>query len=292
MTSTRNTYLTWLVVAAGALINGATFMADLDLPVGVAAGIPHILPAALMFMTGSRRLIAGFSLLGVVLIGVGWIYSPAGEYSHVVALNRVSTMFAVAFVGGCSWMVLHHSERQFEMMSELLEKDSLTALLNRRGLAISGRAMIAECREQSAPLAALAIDIDHFKSVNDQHGHIAGDGVILHIADSLRTLLGDDSLLARVGGDEFVVLRKLQPDETARAIADTVCRYIEDNPFPSPEGEVPVSVSVGAVVYDGDYPPNEIAATADADVALYRAKRAGRARVSVRSTDTASVATI
>ncbi len=156
--------------------------------------------------------------------------------------------------------------------------DALTGLANRRHLDHQYRQIMSEPAWQDVEQAVMHIDVDHFKKVNDTLGHDAGDAVLVHIADVLRKYAGDDTLIARVGGDEFVVLFPAAPDDAyltriAQKIIDELIR-----PFEYGNTRCDLGASIGIAKGQPDWSaPRQI--FIDADLALYRAKSAGRGRV-------------
>jgi diguanylate cyclase (GGDEF)-like protein len=147
--------------------------------------------------------------------------------------------------------------------------DPVTGLLNRRGLENSLVQSIAHTQRAEEPLSALMIDLDHFKQINDTHGHETGDQVLRVIADSMRTVFRDSDILGRWGGDEFLVLLPATNAEGAHDASRRLCDHVsETDMLPHPADQL-VTLSVGAAT----------SATGDdlihqADVALYRVKHA------------------
>ncbi len=129
---------------------------------------------------------------------------------EVVASNLVD----VEDVGGFTFQARDISERkELEQQLELLaSSDSLTGLLNRRGFMRELERALAH-REPTSPLLRLVyIDLDNFKAINDQYGHLAGDDILTQIADRLRRIVNDSGIVGRIGGDEFVIV--LQAEDT------------------------------------------------------------------------------
>ena len=156
--------------------------------------------------------------------------------------------------------------------------DALTGLPNR--LHFSDRLDVVLAARPAPPAfaAVLFCDLDHFKSVNDTLGHVAGDELLRQVADRLRESVRADDLVARLAGDEFAVLLPSVPSETAaRAVADAVVRAF-DRPFVVDGRELDVTASVGvALQHDHSGTADQLQRRADA--AMYEAKEAGRNRV-------------
>lgn len=157
--------------------------------------------------------------------------------------------------------------------------DALTGLHNRSHFHVIAANTLARSQRSGEPVALLLCDIDHFKQVNDQHGHATGDQVLVHVASTLKARLRDCDALARWGGEEFLVLMPDCPQPMAAAAAERIRGAIEATPLHLPAGRtVPVTLSLGTAQVLG--PDDLEAAIARADRALYRSKHAGRNRVS------------
>lgn len=155
--------------------------------------------------------------------------------------------------------------------------DPLTGLANRRFLGERMEAVWSDAAAQAAPVAACHIDLDRFKAVNDLEGHGAGDLVLQEVARILTEIAGDRAFVARVGGDEFVVL--LAPPPSEAALAAMAERIIAALSVPLPAGTTSVQIggSVGiAVATPAERSPERL--LMDADVALNAAKRGGKGR--------------
>ncbi len=163
-------------------------------------------------------------------------------------------------------------------LRELAQTDPLTGLLNRRSFIERAGLALAEARAANGTLAVLLFDIDHFKQVNDTHGHAAGDAMLCHLARLTREQLRADDLFARIGGDEFAVLLAGAAD--ARAVAARLPARVAAHPLPFEGRELHCTISLGAAVVIADDHDLD-SALRQADAALYEAKRQGRARAIV-----------
>lgn len=158
-----------------------------------------------------------------------------------------------------------------ERLDRIAATDDLTGLSNRRRFVDQLDARLAEAGSVSTCI--ILFDIDHFKSVNDLHGHAVGDQVLRHVASAIRSTLRSDDLIGRVGGEEFAVLCSVRSEEVAQGVAHRLRRSIMDIRVP----EVPdlrVSASFGVAQLQVDQTPAE--ALAAADCPLYQAKAEGR----------------
>jgi diguanylate cyclase (GGDEF)-like protein len=182
--------------------------------------------------------------------------------------------------------VAHEAEARelaldIERLRKLSETDPLTGLLNRRAFLATAERQVAYARRYDRTLAVVVADIDHFKQVNDTHGHAAGDAVIRDIALRLQTAARDTDLVARFGGEEFVVLLMESDVTAAVSYAERTRALIAASPVVAESGaQVRVTVSLGCTILSaGDRDVQD--AIDRADDALYGAKAAGRNRVRV-----------
>lgn len=172
---------------------------------------------------------------------------------------------------------VRHFRFQFEHLKSEAQTDPLTGLFNRRTL----DQFVKHHITHSLPFSVLIMDLDNFKSVNDTYGHDVGDDVLRFLANALKRLLGDDYVICRMGGEEFVVLVPTDDIEVAMKDAETVRAYMSDTASPTGHS---VTISIGVATYP------ELAETSEqlyrmADNALYRAKRYGRNRVELANGD-------
>lgn len=156
--------------------------------------------------------------------------------------------------------------------------DALTELLNRQEALSRIETLGSQSRRSGHELAVLFCDLDHFKKINDHHGHLAGDEVLRIMADRLRAILrSSDDLAARLGGDELlVVLNGVHDLQNASALAEKL-RASAAEPIFTPEGPVHVTLSIGVALFHDHETTEDLVARADA--AMYRAKKSGRNRV-------------
>ena len=166
-------------------------------------------------------------------------------------------------------------------LDRLSRTDALTGSLNYRGFQDAAERLWREARATGGQLSVLALDIDHFKKYNDLYGHAEGDGALRRFAGAVSSaLLHADDLLARPGGEEFVVFLPGSTQEQAMGVGQRVCERVRGADIvhaASSEGRMTVSIGV-ASLQPGDDDAEQMLRRADA--ALYRAKAAGRNRVS------------
>lgn len=175
--------------------------------------------------------------------------------------------FLAYYTVGRAIMDLAISRDVFERLSRT---DPLTGLLNRRAFVDTIAAM-------RTPYVIAAIDIDRFKSINDTHGHSAGDAVLVEVAGQLRLAFGDGAVLARLGGEEFGVVMEDPGRERAVAMLERARSMLELQVFRVAGKQVSVTFSAGLSKPGGENGYSTL--LTDADKALYLAKAAGRNRI-------------
>ena len=161
---------------------------------------------------------------------------------------------------------------------ETTRTDHLTGLTNRRGFFERGEAAVKRAHTQGQAISLLAFDLDHFKSINDQYGHSVGDSVLKLFADTASEIAGADTLLARLGGEEFALLLIDKSSEEARAAGEAISRTFAERSSRLDGLTIGATVSVGVAeskVTTADLTSILVAA----DRALYRAKSLGRNRI-------------
>lgn len=167
-------------------------------------------------------------------------------------------------------------------LSRMSTTDSLTGLRNRRYVDEVLAIEVLRARRYGSPLSVLMADLDHFKQVNDAHGHVVGDEVLRGVADLLRQNLRVTDVGGRYGGEEFIVIMAQNPVEGARLLAERWREAVAEARFEvPPAGPLEVTLSVGVAGYDRDKHHTASDLVAAADAALYRAKQAGRNRVAL-----------
>jgi diguanylate cyclase (GGDEF)-like protein len=168
--------------------------------------------------------------------------------------------------------------RAFDRLRESSERDPLTQLYNRRAFDRIFAGEATRFERYGRPLALLMLDLDHFKDVNDRHGHEAGDEVLRHAARAAAGCIREIDVAARFGGEEFVVLLPETAPAAALEVADRIRAAVAASHVSWAAQEIAVTVSIGVAAC-----PGQVATPADlmaaADAALYQAKAAGRNRV-------------
>jgi diguanylate cyclase (GGDEF)-like protein len=164
-----------------------------------------------------------------------------------------------------------------KVLEEAAMTDHLTGLPNRRTMTEHLQHEVIRNRRSKAPLTLLMLDLDHFKQVNDRHGQDAGDAILVEAGQRMKELIRGQDLLARWGGEEFIILLPETPLSGGRIVAEKIRRRIADTPFAVPGAGLSLTISIGAAQLSEGQQAEEMIKSAD--VALYEAKRLGRDRV-------------
>jgi diguanylate cyclase (GGDEF)-like protein len=178
------------------------------------------------------------------------------------------------FIAGGNIESAYHDE-----IYRLTTVDGLTQVFNRRYFEETVEREISRCHRYGRSLSLVMVDIDHFKTINDTYGHLAGDHVLKHVASSIRTRIRREDILARYGGEEFAVLLPEVELKGAVQLAEKVRKLIEKQTFEFDKQAIPVTVSAGvATLTQPMHEASDLVRMADTH--LYAAKTDGRNRVS------------
>lgn len=175
----------------------------------------------------------------------------------------------------------YHDALEEKFQRQMLEsalRDGLTGAFNKKYFSERLTGEVAFSKRHGTPVALMLFDIDHFKPVNDTHGHLAGDSVLATFAERVSTMIRREDVFARYGGEEFAVLSRGLDMAAARAFAERIRQLIADYEFSFDEAIIPITISVGVAATPQvavEHPHDLVAA---ADQALYAAKRNGRNR--------------
>jgi len=183
-------------------------------------------------------------------------------------------------------ILLNRVVRRFQLRIETQAMtDSLTGLPNRRGFDRIAMNAIAETRREHKALSAMLLDLDHFKWLNDTHGHLAGDEVLSGFAEDIRRCLRDTDIICRWGGEEFIILLKDTNISGARRVAEKIRLLAEQHTYVFTGSALQVTVSLGLTELHPDDTLQSLIARADQ--ALYSAKQSGRNRVCTEAAEPA-----
>ena len=201
--------------------------------------------------------------------------------------NAVQTltfmMVFIALLVTSMGFVFMGKDRADQRNLRLAAQDELTGLANRRATIAALEREVARSRRTRQPLALMMVDVDHFKQVNDRHGHLAGDAVLRSICGTLVQRVRAQDTVGRYGGEEFLVVLPDTPRAGAARLAQELCAAVQATPCPWNGKTIAVTVSIG--VFGGLLEAQDQwdLLLHAADSALYRAKASGRNRVEVAS---------
>lgn len=205
------------------------------------------------------------------------MFASAGEGDF----RRASALVAVGASLLCAGYVALFA-RRWRAKQDLLDQlqrqamfDDLTGAYNRRTFIEVARLEIERAMRSGQSLSLIAIDIDHFKRVNDAHGHAAGDAALRGFCAGCRQILRRIDALGRIGGEEFAVLLPGAGVREARDIAERIRAATEQTPVPTADGDVRITISAGVALLALDTAGLD-ALLSEADAALYQAKHGGR----------------
>lgn len=239
--------------------------------------IPALGRARMLLIIGSSISLIGLGMRVVAIFGGG-----AAEMRYDVSNLKqtisvsIGTFTAMMISLG---LVLLAKERSESLLKHMALRDVLTGILNRRAILEQFSSELERARREHACLGVAMVDIDHFKQINDVHGHLAGDEVISHCARHLSQRLRASDSIGRYGGEEFLLLLPDTPPEGVAAVLDELRTSLAEAPAQYGESSIALRISIGVccdVPSEGDTTASLLAR---ADAALYEAKGMGRDRV-------------
>ncbi len=227
-----------------------------------------------------RMLLVGLAVVVASVVGsLGLTTSlstgldPATQRTGIMIAVVVPLIVSPIAVSTLIWLIVRNHRLLIEV-DRLASHDDLTGLMNRRAFLNRARARMAASNETRLVALALA-DLDHFKLINDRFGHSAGDRALRHVAGEIARNAPDDSLVARLGGEEFAILFEWTSLPDVRAKMERVGRAIAASPcLVDGEAQVAVTVSIGVAIAGTELDIDKLLRRADA--AMYAAKDNGR----------------
>ena len=294
-----NSYI--LFMAAGqraGVTRGRIFLGAICL---LACLCEFFLPRAQMFVVQAGAVALFFAGTGLVCGWRGWSHRNIGDaiiayaaammalgmpvavyyftrggtrlQGEAIAFGIHSAAYALIAIGFLASVVIEYQQH----LSNLATMDPLTRLLNRRGLDDALQISRAQAARRNLPTSAIMVDIDHFKQVNDSFGHEIGDHVLRQVADVISRLCRSSDVIARTGGEEFLIILPETDLDSARILAERIREAIGKRPMLVDSQRIGVTVSLGVSSIVGDMNLDEL--SLEADRAMYLAKRGGRNRV-------------
>jgi diguanylate cyclase (GGDEF)-like protein len=243
-------------------------------------------PLMLLFPSFVAAWFLGPWMLGATMVATGAACSVALGHTYDGALS-IAVQVAIsagalntAAVG--VYVLRRRVQRLLEATEALSHEDPLTGLANRRHLLEQAPRVWRQARREGSRVAAMVLDLDHFKQLNDAHGHAAGDAVLRAVASSLAATVRPSDVLARIGGEELIVLGLVSDPAEASRLAERLSTAVRTSR--TDDGHS-VTASIGIALDrpgDGEDPAEAMWRLVDrADGAMYEAKQAGRDRVAV-----------
>ena len=227
-------------------------------------------------MIGLFGQFAVFSLLRGLLLSVEEWQPLAMGILRPLAFVEVM----IYVLGGGLFMILMSHERTVRRLRLLADRDELTGLLNRRAFLVNAEGAAERARRGGTPLALVLLDLDHFKRINDEHGHLTGDRALRLAAEAVTATLRSGDAVGRYGGEEFCLLLPGTDAGTAEAIAERIRRNVAAVRIDTDRGPLLLTASFGVAALGPEATTvHELLVRADA--ALYAAKEQGRDRVVV-----------
>jgi len=188
-------------------------------------------------------------------------------------------------IGSTTILKFSYQDRLDEMfqrqMSESALRDGLTRAFNKRYFTERIDSEFQYANRHRTPLSLIFLDIDHFKKINDLHGHQAGDTVLMQLATLLMSMLGEEEVFARYGGEEFAIVARGSESEVAVTLSERMRAAVAAHPFAHESVSIPVTISIGVASAPAPGLGSAAELVARADETMYAAKRAGRNRVCV-----------
>ncbi|MGC9974646.1 MAG: diguanylate cyclase [Gaiellaceae bacterium] len=243
---------------------------------------------------GVARLVIVLGAFTASLVYAGYAFRRGEQLAGFAVTSAVSVLLVLRLF--VQVLERHrHSARLEEALREqeqLAVMDSLTGLYNRRFLDAELKLELDRSARTQMPVGVLLCDLDHFKLINDKHGHLVGDSVLREVGRRLLNAVRNGDLVARYGGEEFVVLLPDSGKEKLREIGERCRRAFEEVPFELSHGhEAPVTISIGGACWPEDAStPRELVGAAD--TALYRAKAEGRNRIRLSDQATGDISSL
>ncbi|MDG6398391.1 sensor domain-containing diguanylate cyclase [Pseudomonas quasicaspiana] len=200
--------------------------------------------------------------------------SALSDIRHSLYLNLLICLVITLIVVYLLNLVVNRFQYRIEAQATL---DSLTGLPNRRGFNLWAVKTLKDAQRDARPLTAMLLDLDHFKRLNDTHGHLAGDEVLAGFAEDLKSCLRQSDIICRWGGEEFIILLKGTDTVDAHDVAEKIRLLAEQHRYTFSGEPLYVTVSIGLSRLRPDDTLQSLIARADS--ALYRAKQNGRNQI-------------
>ncbi len=285
----------WIVFAAAiavlfwkSMIDESTSIRILAFSLANAIYFAHVIFVCLRYSDSSRA--SSFRVFAAISVPLALLslWRGAASVSQGTSSLLASTSEQIIFISyyicyqlaSATLLVLITNQQLQDKLEHLASTDPLTGLLNRRAFTRAAGREWSRSMRHKYPVSCLMIDIDHFKLLNDQHGHAVGDHVLTAVASSLTATMRIEDILCRYGGEEFVCLLPHTSKEGAQVMAEQLRERIAARKLSIDTGDCAVTISIGVAVRNARDITIE-SVIEEADRALYHAKQSGRNRVCV-----------
>lgn len=272
----EKSYRLWLAISEQALLNKLARHSSLILLLTLVGGLAILITGLLVIRNFNRPLQQLMQITQAVAEGELPKLKKSSETNEINALvNRFAEMLTA----------LRNKQAEIEQVHRKLEEnaitDELTGLYNRRHLVDLFPKLLAQARREKKWLCGLLLDLDHFKRINDGHGHPAGDRCLAHAGKLLKEFSRASDYIFRIGGEEFLVLGINDDTKGAWVLAEKIRRSFEAEACRINEAAIPMTASIGISCADDGRPAKQALSDllSQADKALYLAKAQGRNRV-------------
>ncbi len=247
----------------------------------------YALPIISMFLLGFRVGLASMALFLMVLILILFVIDiPLYTYDFKVRI--ILSLLVVTFLASVYEYLQERTFSKLHTLSKELEKvsyrDHLTQVYNRHGIHKKLQNICTRYQTENQNFSVMICDIDYFKKINDNYGHIAGDEVLKKVASEIKTIIRKDDLLGRWGGEEFLVVLPNATLDDAYKIGEKIRKSIAHTSFKYDEHTIAMTVSIGVAEKDNTRPVSDI--IRQADTHLYSAKKQGRNTVYPKTNST------
>ena len=212
-------------------------------------------------------------VIGIPLALYQWLVQGDYLQGQTVAFGVYSYAYVLVAMGFMASVLIEYQHS----LSSLATEDPLTQILNRRGLENALYLTLAQAARQKLPTAAIMVDIDRFKEVNNNFGHEVGDQVLRQIAQYLQRVSRTSDVVARTGGEEFLIILPHTDLDSARTLAERIRTDIAGSPLTINQQRIPITVSLGVAGALGEIDLGKL--SQEADRAMYLAKRGGGSQV-------------
>ncbi len=278
----RNTPHLWYSISERELLNQLKSQGQLVLTLTILGTLAIMLLGLMIARNFSRPLKQLMQITQAVTQGAIPVMGKSTETNEVDTLaNRFSEML----------QSLREKQEEIDRVHKQLEEsaimDSLTSLYNRRYLKQMFPKLLAQARRDGHTLSGLMLDLDHFKKINDNYGHLIGDACLTHLGVLLKKSSRASDYVFRVGGEEFLILTLGESPISSELLAKKINLSLSKHPFSSEQTTITMTASIGVSHADNKLPPESALTNLlfQADKALYSAKHKGRNRVAIYNSE-------